>query len=237
MPGGNPFNLEQRLHYRPGRNRAIVVAAPHHGLQKGCDYYTKEFASILSELLDATLMVADGLRPLVDLNKEPRLASSPELRALCLRYQELALAEPVRLFLEVHGHIHGNYDVEISCGFDPVPTLPFDKELAENLATLRDELILELGRRWQPWFPLCRPSIGIFPQDPQVVMKATKTYLFQRIRLLQLSGRRIFGLHIEVYRDYKTGDQASPHGACQRVLAEALAAGVIESFATFASGA
>ncbi len=230
MSGSDLSALKQKLHFQPGLNRQLVVAAPHHGYQKGCDFYTMEFASILSGLLNASLVFGDGLRPLVDLNKEPGLASSPELRSLCLDYQEMALADPVRLFLEVHGHIHGHYDLELSCGFIPIPTLPFDKEFSGCLSTLKGALNQEIERRWQPWFPLPRPSVGIFPQDQQVVMKATKTYLFQRIRTLQLGGRRIFGLHIEVYRDYKTGNPASPYGACQQALAEALAAGVSEAF-------
>ena len=230
MPGGGLSELEQRLHYCPGANPAILVAAPHHGHQQGCDYYTKEFASLLSAQLGAALLVADGLRPLVDLNKEPRRAATPELRRLCLTYQRYALADPVRLFLEVHGHIHGRYDLELSCGFKLEPALPLDKDLGDALIVLGASLNREIDKRWQPWFPLPAPTVGIFPFNQQVVMKATQTWLFQRIRSLQLRGRCIFGLHIEVYRDYKTGDRNSPYAACQQSLAEALATGIWESF-------
>ncbi len=230
MPGAMRSELEQKLQYYPGVNPSILVAAPHHGYQRGCDYYTKEFALILSTLLGAPLLVADGLRPLVDLNKEPLQAATPELQNLCLTYQEQALAEPVRLFLEVHGHVHGRYDLEISCGFELAPASLLDQELRDDLSTLDAALHREIDRRWQSWFPLPAPSVGIFPGNRQVVMKATKTYLFQRIRSLQLQGRRIFGLHLEVYRDYKTGDQDSPYATCQQALAEALAAGIGESF-------
>lgn len=230
MPGDKFSELEQKLHHAPGGNPAIVVAAPHHGYQQGCDYYTKEFAGILASGLGATLVFADGLRPLVDLNKEPRLAATPELQRLCLAYQEHALADPVKLFLEVHGHIHGHYDLELSCGFQLETALPLDRELGRALNALQSTLSREIDRRWLPWFPLPSPSVGIFPCNRQVVMKATKTYLFQKIRALQLRGRRIFGLHIEVYRDYKTGDPNSPHAACQQSLAEALAASISASF-------
>ncbi len=230
MPDTEPSELAQRLHYDPGANPAIVVAAPHHGYQRGCDCYTKEFAAILAAQLEASLLVADSLRPLVDLNKEPHRAATPELRRLCLTYQEQALADPVKLFLEVHGHIHGRYDLELSCGFKLDPAIPLDQDLGDALACLRASLNREIDKRWQSWYPLPSPTLGIFPYDQQVVMKATKTFLFQRIRSLQLQGRRIFGLHIEVYRDYKTGDRSSPYAACQQSLAEALAAGISESF-------
>jgi hypothetical protein len=225
----NPSELAQRLHYYPGANPAIVVAAPHHGYQQGCDYYTKEFAALLAAQLEASLLVADSLRPLVDLNKEPHRAATPELRRLCLLYQGQALAKPVKLFLEVHSHIHGHYDLELSCGFKLDPSIPFDRNRGNALACLETSLSREIGRRWQTWFPLPQPTIGIFPCNQQVVMKATKTFLFQRIRSLQLQGRRIFGLHIEIYQSYKTGDWSSPYAACQQSLAEVLAASISES--------
>jgi hypothetical protein len=207
-----------------------MVAAPHHGYQQGCDFYTKEFAIMLAAKLEATLLWADGLRPLVDINKDPLLAATPELRRICLIYQAFAMADPVKLFLEVHGHIHGRYDLELSCGFPFNPDLPLDNEFRNILTALETSLNQELKQRWQPWYPLPLPTVGIFPFNQQVVMKATKTWLFQKIRSLQLQGRRIFGLHIEVYRDYKTGDSASPYFPCQQALAEALAASIGTSF-------
>ena len=230
MPDANPSELEQRLHYYPGANPAIMVAAPHHGYQRGCDYYTKEFATILATQLEASLLVADSLRPLVDLNKEPYRAATPELRRLCLTYQERALSDPVKLFLEIHGHIHGHYDLELSCGFRLDPGIPIDHALGNALTGLEANLNREINRNWQSWYPLPAPTIGIFPDNQQVVMKATQTFLFQKIRSLQLQGRQIFGLHIEVYRDYKTGDRDSPYAACQQSLAEALATSISESF-------
>jgi hypothetical protein len=232
MPDTDPSELEQRLHYNPGANPAIVVAAPHHGYQKGCDFYTKEFATILATQLEASLLVADSLRPLVDLNKEPSRAATPELQRLCLTYQEHALADPVKLLLEIHGHIHGHYGLELSCGFRLDPGNSIDQDTGNALRCLESSLSMEIERRWQSWYPLPAPTIGIFPDNQQVVMKATQTFLFQKIRSLQLQGRRIFGLHIEVYRDYKTSDQNSPLAACQQSLAEALAAGISESFSS-----
>jgi hypothetical protein len=204
VPDADSSGLAQRLHYYPGTNPAIVVAAPHHGYQRGCDYYTKEFATILATQLAASLLVADSLRPLVDLNKEPHRATTPELQGLCLTYQAQALADPVKLFLEVHSHIHGHYGLELSCGFELDPAIPLDQDLGEVLTCLGVSLKKEIARRWQAWFPLPAPTVGIFPGNQQVVMKATQTFLFQKIRSLQLQGRRIFGLHIEIYRDYKT---------------------------------
>lgn len=234
--------ITEKIFYMPGERREILVAAPHHGYTPGCDYYTKEFAMLLASQLDAPLLFAEDLRPLVDLNKEPELASTPQLKELCYNYQEHALSAPVDLFLEIHGHIHGCYDLEISCGFELDPFFPLDKELGESLDTLQASLDWELKTRWQEReqrqgqrqgqapFSLPRPSIGVFPFNRNVVMKATRTYLFQKIRELQLQGRRIFGIHIEVFSAYRTKDADSPEYACQAALVNALAQSVIKSF-------
>ncbi len=222
--------VEPKIIYQTGERKDVVVAAPHHGYMPRCDYYTKEVASMLAEYLGATLFVAENIRPQVDLNKDPRLAPTPEARSLCCRYQQLALAEPVKLFIEIHGHVNGHYDVEISCGFVPDPDVAFDRELRSRLFVLQSAVNRELEREWQNNFILPRPSIGVFPLDDDVVMKATKTYLFQRIRDEQLNNRRIFGLHIEVFRDYKCGEVDTPTFYCQKALVKALAAGINKSF-------
>ncbi|NPV28519.1 MAG: hypothetical protein HPY58_02470 [Firmicutes bacterium] len=223
-------NPQDALFYRQGERKEIVVAAPHHGCTPGSDYFTREIATLLASSLRANLLVAEGLRPLVDLNKDPSLAPSPELRDLCLTYQGHALANPVELFLEIHGHVRGRYDLELSCGFEFEPYHPLDKEFGEKLASLRALLPQTLSRYWKEDFPLPQPSVGLFPFDKKVVMRATKTYLFRKIRELQLKGRRIFGLHIEIYRDYKTGDPNSPIFACQEALVAALAASITRAF-------
>lgn len=220
--------IAEKIFYLPGKRREILVAAPHHGYIEGCDYYTKEFAMLLASRLDAGLLVAEDLRPQVDLNKKPELASSPDLKNLCHIYQEHALSAPVELFLEIHGHIHGCYDLEISCGFKLDPFHPLDKEFGESLAALRTSLDQEMATKWTDDLP--RPSIGVFPFDRDVVLKATRTYLFQKIRELQLRGRRIFGVHIEVFRNYRANNPDSPAFACQAALVNALAQSIIKSF-------
>ncbi len=222
--------LARNFLYVPGKRREIVVAAPHHGSIPGSDYFTKEIAAMLASHLEATLLVADGLRPFVDLNKEPSLASTPELRQLCHTYQEYASAAPVELFLEIHGHIRGRYNLELSCGFELNPYHPLDKEFGEKLASLRALLPQALNRHWNKHLLLSPPSVGLFPFDKKVVMQATKTYLFRKIRELQLKGRKIFGIHIEVFRDYKTGDTNSPIFACQKALVAALAESITRAF-------
>ncbi|MDH7576205.1 MAG: hypothetical protein QHH75_00005 [Bacillota bacterium] len=223
-------NPQDALFYREGERREIVVAAPHHGCIPGSDYFTKEVAALLAATLGANLLVAEGVRPLVDLNKEPSLAPSTALQALCLAYQGRALAPPVELFLEIHGHVRGRYNLELSCGFELVPYHPLDKEFGEKLASLRALLPQTLSRYWKEDFPLSQPSVGLFPFDTKVVMRATKTYLFRKIREMQLKGRKIFGLHIEIYRDYKTGDLNSPIFACQEALVTALAESIRSAF-------
>lgn len=46
----------------------MEVSGIFQGYTPGCDYYTKEFAMLLTSQLDAPLLYAEGLRLLVDLN-------------------------------------------------------------------------------------------------------------------------------------------------------------------------
>ncbi|MDR9756895.1 MAG: hypothetical protein RJR35_09215 [Thermoanaerobacterales bacterium] len=218
------------IFYIPGKKREVLVAAPHHGYIPGSDYYTKEFAALLATKLDGSLLYAENLRPLVDLNKNPQLASTPQLIELCHTYQQHALSEQVELFLEVHGHVNGHYDVELSCGFEFNLSSQFDIEFDERLASLQRTLKQEIRDNWKEGLPLPPPSIGVFPFDQDVVMKATKTYLFQRIREVQLQGRRIFGIHIEIYKDFRTEGPDSPAYTSQLALVDALAQSIVKSF-------
>jgi len=224
-----PQNREEVI-YIPGKKREVLIAAPHHGYIPGSDYYTKEFAALLASRLDGSLLYAENLRPLVDLNKNPQLASTPQLKELCQIYQKHALADHVELFLEIHGHVNGHYNVEISCGFEFDPSFQFDIEFKEKMASLQRTLMQEIEDRWNDGLTLHPPSIGVFPFDQDVVMKATKTYLFQKIRELQLRGRRIFGIHIEIYKDFRTEGPDSPAYTSQLALVNALAQSIIKSF-------
>lgn len=220
----------EKVFYIPGKKRELLVAAPHHGYIPGSDYYTKEFAALLAIKLDGSLLYAENLRPLVDLNKNPQLASMPQLMELCCIYQQHALSEQVELFLEIHGHVNGHYDLELSCGFEFNPSHQFDIEFEERLASLRKTLKQEIADNWKDGLPLPPPSIGVFPFDQDVVMKATKTYLFQRIREVQLQGRRIYGIHIEIYKNFRTKGPDSPAYTCQLALVNALAQSINMSF-------
>ena len=222
--------VEQNMIYQSGERNDIIVAAPHHGCIPRSDYYTKEVASMLAKYLGATLIVAENMRPLVDLNKDPNRAPTPETKHLCLRYQQHILADPVNLAIEIHGHVHGRYDVEISCGFLPDPNYAFDRELITRLLSLENTLNKQLEREWENDYIMPPPSVGIYPLKKDVVMKATKTYLFQKIRAEQLNNRRIFGLHIEVFRDYKCGEIDTPTFLCQKALVKSLAVGIKSSF-------
>ncbi|MGI5927692.1 MAG: hypothetical protein ACOX8A_11045 [Thermacetogeniaceae bacterium] len=220
----------EKVFYIPGKKRELLVAAPHHGYIPGSDYYTKEFAALLAIKLDGSLLYAENLRPLVDLNKNPQLASTPQLMELCHIYQKHALSEQVELFLEIHGHVNGHYNVELSCGFEFNPSHQYDSEFRERLTSLQRTLKQEIADRWQERLPLPRPSIGVFPFDQDVVMKATQTYLFQKIRELQLQGRRIYGIHIEIYKNFRTKGPDAPLYTCQVALVNALAQSIIKSF-------
>ncbi len=222
--------IASNIFYLPGSRKDLLIGAPHHGYIRGSDYFTKEFAQRLASQLGSPLIYADGLRPLVDLNKDPERASTPELKELCQIYQDHATAAPVELFMEVHGHINGHYDLEISCGFELDKQNPLDLELGKSLAELEGSLDQELTQNWNEEFRLPRPTLGIFPPDQRVVMKATQTHLFQKIREMQLAGRRIFGIHIEIYKNYRTNSPSSPAYPCQEAVVDSLAKSIRQAF-------
>ncbi|MEG3066988.1 MAG: hypothetical protein RQM95_01805 [Syntrophaceticus schinkii] len=68
------------------------------------------------------------------------------------------------------------------------------------------------------------------PFQPKCCDESHPHLPFQKIRELQLQGRRIFGIHIEVFSAYRTNDADSPEYTCQAALVNALAQSIIKSF-------
>ncbi|MBC7325640.1 MAG: hypothetical protein H5T99_10040, partial [Moorella sp. (in: Bacteria)] len=122
----------------------------------------------------------------------------------------------------IHGHISGNYDLEISSGYASIDNL-----YHRLLSCYRRATLQALESSWQPGGLLegvKKPTLGVFPLDPGVKLKATKTFTFQVIRALRLTGHACYGLHIEIHRYLRLPPPGSPdvHG----ILAKILAAGV-----------
>ena len=197
----------------------VAVGAPHHGTRPNvdADLGTGPIALALAQRLKARAVVVHDLRRTVDVNKNPaRLA--PNVRAHALRYQnEMFHAEP-RLVIEVHGHISGQYAIELSTGFDLDRSSPGDARFWDKLVRLKQALPAALSSRIGQ-----APRLGIYPLDRDVQKTATDTFTFQKIRRARnLTGAEWYGLHLELSAELRTSPQArSP--AFVDALAEAFA--------------
>ncbi|MGI9862559.1 hypothetical protein SDD30_14355 [Moorella naiadis] len=178
----------------------IVVAAPHDGDDTDgfSDGNSGLIAARLAAKLGARLVLARNLRRLVDVNKDPESISNPRLAAWCHRYQQHIFRPLPLLVLEIHGHISGNFDLEISTGYQFIDT-PFRR----RLELYRQDLQQAIDKIWRPGGPLKdvkKPTLGVFPLDQDVKLKATRTYTFRLVRALRLLGYPCYGLHVEIAR-------------------------------------
>ncbi|APC08431.1 hypothetical protein [Neomoorella thermoacetica] len=206
---------------RPSR---IIVAAPHDGDDADglSDGNSGLIAARLAERLGASLVLARNLRRLVDVNKDPENVADPRLAAWCRRYQERIFRPLPLLVLEIHGHVSGHFDLEISTGYRGI-----DAAYRERLELYRRDLRQAIDHYWLPGGPLGeikKPTLGVFPLDADVKLKATRTYTFQLLRALRLLGHPCYGLHVEIHRYLRLPPPGGPdiHAA----LVEILAAGI-----------
>ncbi|BCV21407.1 hypothetical protein [Moorella sp. Hama-1] len=206
---------------RPG---PIVVAAPHDGDDTDglSDGNSGLIAARLAEHLGASLVLARNLRRLVDINKDPESLADPRLAAWCRRYQQHIFRSLPLLVLEIHGHISGNFDLEISTGYRCI-----DASYRQRLELYRRDLQQSIARLWRPEGQLRdikKPSLGVFPLDQQVKLKATRTYTFHLVRALRLLGFPCYGLHVEIHRYLRLPQPTGPdiHSALVEILSTGL---------------
>jgi hypothetical protein len=117
----------------------IVVGAPHHGTRPNvdADRGTGPIALALAQRLNARAVIVSDLRRTADVNKDPtRLAFT--VRAHALRYQNEMFRATPPLVIEVHGHVSGQYAIELTTGFDLDPTAPSDMRFCKNYAVETD---------------------------------------------------------------------------------------------------
>ena len=187
------------------RPAPIVVAAPHDGSRPNvsADQGTGPIALALAEQLGARAVVAHDLRAMADVNKNPRRLGL-FARGYAQRYQEALFEHSPCLVIEIHGHRSGQYEVEVSAGYDLDPALPGDAIFLEKLARLRHELpealAVRIGRR---------PTVGVYPLDRDVAKTATGTFTFQKVRRARLlAGQEWYGLHVELGQALRSGPPA-----------------------------
>lgn len=206
---------------RPG---SIVVAAPHDGDDADglSDGNSGLIATRLAEHLGASLVLARNLRCLVDVNKDPENLADARLAAWCLRYQRHIFRPLPLLVMEIHGHISGKFDLEISTGYRSI-----DGAYHRNLELYRQDLRQAIDTWWRPGGPLSsikKPSLGVFPLDQEVKLRATHTYTFHLVRALRLLGFPCYGLHVELPRYLRLPPPAGPD--VHTALVEILSAGL-----------
>lgn len=203
----------------------IVVAAPHHGTRRNvdADLVTGPIARSLADCLEARAIIVSDLRRTVDVNKNP-LGLDKRVRHHALRYQNEVFRGLPRLVIEVHGHVSGQYPVEISSGFDLDPNSPGDAMFLDRLRNFKQILSSRLGKIGLPI------EIGVYPMDWDVKKPATNTYTFQKIRRVRNRvGMEWYGLHIELAADLRTGQRTKAPGYFD-ALANAFAGAVLSAF-------
>lgn len=219
--------FEPKDHFQviPGE-APIVVGAPHHGTHPNvnADQGTGPIALMLAAKLKARAVIVSDLRHTVDVNKNPA-GFTGSARFHAVRYQNELFDGFPPLIIEIHGHITGNYPVEVATGFDLSADAPGDILFMERLHSFRSELdaafLTHLGQRY---------AIGIFPLQRNVRKTATNTFTFQKIRRARnLTGMEWYGLHIELPAEMRTGKQAQS-AAYIEALTEALAYCIRASF-------
>jgi hypothetical protein len=194
----------------------IVVAAPHHAesgtpLSSGHDVYTGNVAEWLAGKLGGKSVVATDLRTFIDLNKSPYENSPPGLRRhlgnlafreaatrLKLFYQSQLFASAPSTIIEIHGHVRGTFDIEVSTGFPLKINVSQDKALIEALEAFKETL--KKGLASSSYFKRSPPTVGVYPLDPEVRFAATGTHTFNKIEKLREMGVNVAGLHIELSR-------------------------------------
>lgn len=204
----------------------IVVGAPHHGVRPSvdADLGTGPIALALAQRLDARAVIVSDLRRTVDVNKNPlRLGS--HVRQYARRYQDELFRSLPRLVIEIHGHVSGQYAVEIATGHELDESAPGDARFWHKLTALKQSLPAALSSTIGQ-----SPTVGVYPIDRDVKKTATDTFTFQKIRRARhLIGAEWYGLHIELIAALRTTKQARSK-AFVEALAEALALAIQASF-------
>lgn len=204
----------------------IAVGAPHHGLRPNvdADQGTGPIALALATRLGASAVIVSDMRRIVDVNKNP-LHLGRLVRQYALRYQNRLFQAGPRLAIEVHGHVSGQYAIELATGFNLDPNAPGDARFLKKLATLKqalpDALAGKIGQS---------PTVGVYPLDRDVNKTATNTFTFQKIRRARnLAGLEWYGLHIELAAELRTTPKAKS-AAFVEALADALAISIRTAF-------
>src|SRR5258706_809447 len=221
----NFFGLTDHFQIVPGE-APIVLGAPHHGTRPNvdADRGTGPIALALAAKLKSRAVIVSDLRRTVDVNKNPAgLAKSVQGHAI--RYQNEMFKCFPQLVIEIHGHVSGQYPLEVATGFDLEEGAPGDAIFLERLRFLKANLATAPSGRMGRDYP-----VGVSPLDRDVKKTATNPFTFQKIRRARnLAGLECYGLHIELAAELRTSLQARKASYID-ALAEALASCIKAAF-------
>jgi hypothetical protein len=142
-----------------------------------------------------------------------------------LRYQNLMFNGLPGLIIEIHGHVSGQYPIEIASGFDLDARLPGDALFLARLEKLKAILPTLISSKLGKSY-----GVGVFPIDRDVKKTATNTYTFQKIRRARNRvGMEWYGLHIELAAELRTSLEAKQPGYLD-ALVNAFAIGISDVF-------
>ncbi|MCC5846805.1 MAG: hypothetical protein JJU29_01830 [Verrucomicrobia bacterium] len=210
----------------------MVIAAPHEApsktpLSEGHDVNTGIVARHMAKQMGAKYVVVSELRTFVDVNKAqlesggedddgpPGLKSLREAdRLLKQYYQSQLFTDAPSAIIEIHGHVSGNHDIEVSTGFPLKKSVAQDAALVAGLQAFRKELEKSLSKL--ALFPEGPPSVGIYPLDEGIRFTARGTHTFNKIEKLRELGVNISGLHIELSKRLRVSD-AGDKDICEKI--------------------
>ncbi len=208
------------------RTSRVVVGAPHHGVRPNvdADVGTGPITAALAQRLNARAVIVSDLRRKVDVNKNP-LRCGSNVRPHALRYQNEMFRSQPCLVLEVHGHVSGQYAIEIATGYELDASLVGDARFLQKLAAVKQSLPLLLASHIGQ-----NPTVGVYPIDRDVKKTATDTFTFQKIRRARrLADAEWYGLHIELNAELRTTKQAQS-ALFVEALADAFATAIESAF-------
>jgi len=208
MNNKNYHSLKDKLYVEFFGNRKLVVSTPHHapkGYQSTVTYdeNTDYLGALLAKELEGKFVSARELREVVDVNKDPINIKDAEKKLLTLHYLNLLFENDPQFIIELHGHVGGRYDIEISTGYMLDITKKHDQTLLKKLEKFKNSLKHHLDRLYLQNNIRQFSTLGIFPVDEDVIMRATQTYTFQKIRKLRKLGIDKIGLHVELHRSLR----------------------------------
>jgi hypothetical protein len=143
---------------------------------------------------------------------------------LKLYYQSQLFATNPSTVIEIHGHVRGHFDIEVSAGCLLDERVPQDHALGDALRDFKLELVRGLSEASA--FRASPPTVGVYPLDRDVRFAATGTHTFNKVEKLRELGVNVAGLHIELGPQLRRSPELPEHRELHEQLIACLEAAV-----------